>query len=171
MDKKMICESLYASQSDVVVRRKKSYILPALILLLGIVLVVANYTLEVENLSSDVSSALLLAAGATLLVGALMLISRIFDREGEPWHLPTNKPLKYEERFFPLEEREKICGLIDAGSYLKLVATDTGALSGIGVAVYRTQDLSLVAMQAYEYLDYEYRPITEVRCVVRKGEA
>lgn len=169
MDKKKICESLYASHADVVVRRKKNYMLPAFVLLLGIVLVAANYLLAVESISTDISSALLLAAGATIMVGVLMLLSRIADREGEPWHLPTNKPLKYEERFFPLEERKQVCELVEGGNYLKLVAADSGAVSGIAVAIYRTQDLSLVAMQAYEYLDYEYRPITEVCYSVRKA--
>lgn len=168
MDKKTICEAMYALPGGVVVRRKKNYILPALTLMLGIVLVILNYQLDIEATSADVSSALMLTAGATIIVGMLLLLSRIFDGEGRPWHLPSDTALQYEERFFPVERREEIRHLVEDGAYLKLVAADTGALSGIAVSVYRTKDLTFVAMQAYEYVDYEYQPITAVRCIEAK---
>lgn len=167
MDKKTICEAMYALPSGVVVRHKKSLIVPILILAIGIALVALNYVLDVEAYSADFSSSLLLIAGATIIVGLLMLCTRIVDSEGQPWHSPSNAPLKYEERFYPTEQRHEILRLVDEAAYLKLLANDKGSVSGIAVAIYRSSDLSFVAMQAYEYLDYEYHPVTGIRCLDR----
>lgn len=171
MDKKMICEAMYALESGLVVRRKKNYIVPGLILVIGTVLIVLNYLLDVEARSADLSSSLLLIAGATVIVGVLMVLSRLFDSEGEPWHKPTRKMLKYEERFYPLEQKEEILRLVEQGAYLKLVAADKGLTSGIAVAIYHATDLSFYAMQGYEYIDYEYQPVTAIRCVSDQAHA
>lgn len=170
MDKKTICEAMYALPGDVVVRHKKSLMVSILVLVIGIVLVTLNYALDVEAYSVDISSSLLLLAGATIIVGLLLLCTRIFDNEGQPWHKATNRPLKYEERFYPIEQRREILRLVDEAAYLKLLANDKGSVSGIAVAIYRSSDLSFVAMQAYEYLDYEYHPLTDVRYLDRSAK-
>lgn len=169
MDKKSICEAMYALPSGVVVRRKKNQIVPLLILAVGIGMVVLNYGLDVEAQSADVSASLMLVAGATIIVGLLMCLSRLFDSEGYPWHTPTRRPLRYEERFYPIEQRNEIQRMVDEAAYLRLVAADTKRTSGITVAIYRSEDQRFAAMQAYEYIDYEYRPITGIR-VMEKNE-
>ena len=98
MDKKSICEVMYALPDGVVVRRKRSYILPVFVFLIGVALVVLSYSME---LSANNHSSMILVAGATVIVGILMICNRIFDTEGRPWHVPTNSPLRYEERFLP----------------------------------------------------------------------
>ena len=163
MDKKRICEAMYALPSGVVVRRKKDIVLPIAILVVGIVIVVLNYALALEEKSADVSSSLLLGAGAVIIIGGMMLLSRIFDDTGRPWHRPTNRPLRYEEHYYPTERRGEILRYVDEVAYKKLLAADSGQVSGIAVAIYRSEDLKFCAMQAYEYRDYEYRPITGIR--------
>lgn len=167
MDKKSICEAMYALPSGVVVRRKRTIGMPLLILAIGIGVVAINYGMDIEAQSADFSSSLLLIAGATIIVGLLLLLSRLFDREGYPWHTPTRRPLRYEERFYPVEQRNEVQRMVDEAAYLRLVAADTKRTSGIAVAIYRSEDKRFAAMQAYEYIDYEYRPITGIRTMER----
>lgn len=163
MDKKSICEVMYALPDGVVVRRKRSYILPVFVFLIGVVLVVLSYSME---LSVNNHSSMILVAGATVIVGILMICNRIFDTEGRPWHVPTNSPLCYEERFFPVENRNEVRRFVEEGSLKRIIAADKKQTSGIAVAIYRTQDCTFGAMQAYEYVGYEYRPITPVKTTV-----
>ena len=165
MDKKSICEAMYALPSGVVVRRKRTIGMPLLILAIGIGVVAINYGMDIEAQSADFSSSLLLIAGATIIVGLLLLLSRLFDREGYPWHTPTRRPLRYEERFYPVELRNEVQRMVDEAAYLRLVAADTKRTSGIAVAIYRSEDKRFAAMQAYEYIDYEYHPITGIRAM------
>lgn len=163
MDKKSICEAMYALPGGVVVRRKKSYLLPVLIFLIGMALVVLYYCSE---LSANTGSSLIMAAGATVIIGILMICNCIFDTEGRPWHVPTNRPMRYEERFFPVESRNDVRRYVEEGSLKRILAADKSRVSGIAVAIYRTEDCSFGAMQAYEYVGYEYRPITPVETTV-----
>lgn len=163
MDKKSICEVMYALPDGVVVRRKRSYILPVFVFLIGVVLVVLSYSME---LSANNHSSMILVAGATVIVGILMICNRIFDTEGRPWHVPTNSSLRYEERFFPVENRNEVRRFVEEGSLKRIIAADKKHTSGIAVAIYRTEDCTFGAMQAYEYVGYEYRPITPVKTTV-----
>lgn len=160
MDKKSICEVMYALPDGIVVRHKKSYILPIVVFLVGVALVVLSYTM---GLSNDAHSSMILVAGGTVIVGILMICNRIFDTEGRPWHTPTNSPLRNEERFFPVEKRNEVRRYVEEGSLKRIIAADKSQVSGIAVCVYRTEDCSFGAMQAYEYVGYEYRPITPVK--------
>lgn len=55
---------------------------------------------------------------------------------------------------------------VEEGSLKRIIAADTKQASGIAVAIYRTEDCSFGVMQAYEYVGYEYRPITPVKTTV-----
>ncbi len=162
MDKKMLCEALYALPGGVVVRRKKSLLPSLIVMAVGIALVVFYY-LSLDAMSNNLASSLILAAGGVLLVGILMLMSRIFDNEGHPALAATGEKLRYEERFFPLDERAAIQRHIDQGDLLHLLAKNEGQVSSIAVAILYSADRRIAAMQGYEYLGFEYRPITGIK--------
>lgn len=166
MDKNTLCEAMYALPSGVVVRRKKSYLPSLAILAVGVALIVLYFLMH-SNWSNNLASSLILVAGAAVLIGGLMFVTRLTDREGRPALAATGKPLRYVERYFRVEQRAEISRLVEEGSLARLFATPDGQVSGIAVALYHSPDGAFAAMQAYEYIDFEYRAITPIKIVER----
>lgn len=164
MDKNLLCEALYALPSGAVVRRNKSCVAALMVSAVGVALVVGYY-MTLDTLSNNLSSSLILLAGGTLLIGLLMLCTRLTDKQGCPALKSTGEKLHYVERYFPLERRIEVQRNIEEGSLARLLAAPEGQVSGIGVAIYHSADRKVVAMQAYEYAGFEYKPITEVKIV------
>ena len=162
MDKISLCEAMYALPCGVVVRRKKSLFPSIAVMVAGIALVVLYFMMR-EGWSNNLASSVILIAGGALLVGLLMLVSRLTDKEGCPALAATGEKLRYVERYFPLERRAEIQRYIDEGALNRLFATPEGQVSGISVAIYHSADRKFAAIQAYEYIGFEYRPITGVK--------
>ncbi len=167
MDKRTICEALYALPSGAVVRRKKS-VLPSIVVIVAGVAGIVLYYMMRDNLSNNLASSLILSAGGVLLVGLLMLSTALTDKEGRPVLSQTGEPLRYTERYYPIERKAEVRQLIEDGSLKRLLSVADGSVSGIAVAIYHTSDLRIVAAQAYEYVDFEYRPVSSVK-VIEKG--
>lgn len=164
MDKHNLCEAMYALQSGAVVRRKKSLLPTVAVLMIGLLLVVL-YSMIEEQLSKNLSSSLMLATGVVVMVGLLMLATRLSDREGCPALAATGERLRYAEYYFPIERRKEVQRYIDEGALMRLMAATENQNSGIGVAIYHSTDRTFAAMQAYEYIGFEYRPITGIKIV------
>lgn len=164
MDKNNLSEALYALPGGVVVRRKKSPVLSLVVLAIGIGLIVL-YFFTKDTMGDNLASSLIMAAGAITLVGGLMLTSCLVDTEGKPAIQATGERLRYKELYFPQEQRAKVQRLIDEGLIKRILAATNGQSSGIAVAIYHTSDLRIASMQAYEYIGYEYRPITGIKVI------
>lgn len=164
MDKHTICEAMYALQGGVVVRRQKSLIPSIIVIAVGVALVVLYFT-KMESWSNNLASSVILVAGATLLVGLLMACTRLADKEGYPVLSRTGKPLRYVERFFPAERRTEVQRYVEEGSLKRVAALPEGEASAIAVAIYHSADGRFSAMQAYEYVGFEYLPITAIKIV------
>lgn len=164
MDKNNLSEALYALPGGVVVRRKKSPVLSLVVLAIGIGLIVL-YFFTKDTMGDNLASSLIMAAGAITLVGGLMLTSCLVDTEGKPAIQATGERLRYKELYFPQEQRAEVQRLIDEGLIKRILAATNGQSSGIAVAIYHTSDLRIASMQAYEYIGYEYRPITGIKVI------
>lgn len=164
MDKSTICEALYALPSGAVVRRSKSLIPSIAVMTVGIALVVLYYMAR-NTMSDNLASSLILFAGGAVLIGLLMLITRLSDKLGTPALKATGEKLRYVERYFPIERRGEVQRLIDEGSLKRLFAAPEGQVSGIAVAIYHSANLQFAAVQAYEYVGFEYQPITPVKVI------
>lgn len=164
MDKNNLSEALYALPGGVVVRRKKSPVLSFMVLAIGIGLIVL-YFFTKDTMGDNLASSLIMAAGAITLVGGLMLTSCLVDTEGKPAIQATGEQLHYKELYFPQEQRAEVQRLIDEGLIKRILAATNGQSSGIAVAIYHTSDLRIASMQAYEYIGYEYRPITGIKVI------
>lgn len=167
MDKSTICEALYALPSGAVVRRKKSLIPSILVTVAGVALVVLYY-MTLDSLSNNLSSSLVLIAGAAILVGLLMLTTRLTDKVGTPALQRTGEKLRYVERYFPIERRAEIQRYVEEGSIRRLMAAPEGQVSGVAVVIYHSTDLSFAAVQAYEYAGFEYQPVTQLKVIERQ---
>ncbi len=164
MDKNNLCEAMYALPNGIVIRRKKSYIPAISILVIGLLMIVLYFSIE-EQLSNNAASSLMLITGAAVMVGLLMLATRVSDHEGCPALASTGKRLRYAEYYFPVERRSEVQRYIDEGALKRIFAAPDNQTSGIGVALYYSDDKQFAAMQAFEYIGFEYRPITGVKII------
>ena len=161
MNKKRFCEALYASCDGVVVCRRKSLIIPALLIVAGIALPFAGALLGDSVSAQNLHSALVITGLGVALVGAVLLLGRVAGH-GEPYHKEKRAFLRSEIRSFDRSMRSKVLDCIGKGDYKALMALPTDDASGLSVLIYALPDGSFAAAQAYEYAELEYRQIGSV---------
>lgn len=161
MDKTKICEALYALPGEVVVRRRKSLAVPAVVLLAGAAMIVAN-EVYAAALTNNVSSALVFAGGILALAGLVLLAARVFGSEGAPYYRGGRCFLRYDACCFGRSERDEVMRRVAAGDVRHLLEMPRSRVPAVTVAVYRTPDNRFAAMQAFEYADLEYKPLTDL---------
>lgn len=162
MNDKTLCEAIYASPEGAAVRRSKPITMPLLLAVCGAACLLPNLLFG-ETLSNDLRSATLLAGAVLLPTGLGLLVGRLRDREGRPCERATLRPLRRTERYYPAERRAEIARFIDEGDAERLLSLPDGGGAAVAVTVYRSRDGRFAAMQACEYVDFEYRPFTQVR--------
>ena len=162
MDRNKICEAMYALPGEVVVRRRKSLVLPAALFVAGVVLLVLNHVYGAE-LSNNMRSTLVFLGGSLALAGMITLAARFFSAEGAPFHKDKHCYLVFEELYFDRGVRADVVQSVENGAVDRLLGLARANVPALTVALYRTPDNSFAAMQAFEYADLEYRPLTELR--------
>ena len=162
MDKIKICEAMYALPGEVVVRRRKSLLIPAVLLVAGVAMLVLN-NMYGAGLSNNMRSALVFLGGSLALAGMITLAARFFSSEGAPYYRAGRCYLRYEELYFERGLSAEVRKCIAQGDVGRLFALPHAQVPAVAVAVYRTPDNRFAAMQAFEYTDLEYRPLTELR--------
>lgn len=164
MNKNAICEALYALPDGVVVRRRKPFFVWTLVWLSGMALLVANGLLG-GRMGNDLSSALVLIGGAAVSVSSILLAVRIFSKEGVPFHRPSRRYLQFKTLYFDFPQRDEVVERVLSGCAGELLQMPHAQVPSLCVALYRTPDHCFVAMQAFEYAELEYRPLTPLRIV------
>lgn len=164
MDKQKICEAMYALPGEVVVRRRKS-LLPFFVLLAaGAAMIAANNILAGE-LTNNLSSALVFSGGILALTGMIAIVVRRFGSDGAPFLREGKTFLRYEEFYFERPSREEVVRTIEQGDLRRLSAMPRAQVPALAVAVYRSRDNRFAAMQAFEYAELEYKPLTALKIV------
>ena len=103
MDKTKICEAMYALPGAVVIRRRKSFLMPVLLVAAGIALLILNRSFRAD-LSNDLRSAIVFVGASLLLAGVAVLFARLFSA-GNPYYPAGRCYLRYEELFFEIYEK------------------------------------------------------------------
>ena len=145
MDKIKICEAMYALPGEVVVRRRKSLVLPAALLAAGVAILVLNHVYGASMTNNLRSSA------------------RFFSAEGAPYYRAGRSYLRYDELYFERSQSRDVVALVAEGNVERLLAMPHARVPAVSVAMYRTPDNRFAAMQAFEYADLEYRPLTRLQ--------
>ena len=151
MDKIKICEAMYALPGEVVVRRRKSLVLPAALLAAGVAILVLN------------RSSAVFIGGSLALAGMITLAARFFSAEGAPYYRAGRSYLRYDELYFERSQSRDVVALVAEGNVERLLAMPHARVPAVSVAMYRTPDNRFAAMQAFEYADLEYRPLTRLQ--------
>jgi hypothetical protein len=162
MNIKNFNEALYASSNGVVVERRKSIIVPALVLLAGVALLVANSFIENGNDTNNLKSALILVGGAIALVSFALCAVRIFGA-GEPYHTADKCFLIRKHYSFEREQRDSVVKAVEACDKTALDNIEENDIAGISVVCYHSPRSKYCAMQAFAYEELLYKSITELK--------
>ena len=164
MDKIKICEAMYALPGEVVVRRRKSLLMPAVLLAAGVAMLVLNHIYG-AGLSNNMRSSLVFLGGSLALAGMITLAARFFSAEGAPYYRPGRRYLRYDELYFERGLAAEVTAQVAQGDVERLLGMPHAQVPAVAVAMYRTPDNRFAAMQAFEYAELEYRPLTGLQIV------
>lgn len=164
MNKNEICEAMYALPEGMIVKRRKSLLVPVLVLLAGAVLIVVNKVWGGE-LTNNLRSSLVFVGGALAVSGLLILLARMFGSDGIPYHRGEKRYLQYEELYFDRGHGRDVVRYVNDGDVRRVLALQRSQVPAVAVALYRTPDNRFAALQAFEYADLEYRPLSELKIV------
>lgn len=168
MDKSKICEALYALPGQVVVRRRKPILMPVALFAAGAAMIVLNNLYGAE-LTNDLRSAAVFTGGTLALVGIVLVLAQLFGGEGAPFHSSEGCYLRCEELYFDRTDRDTVVRSVDEGAVERLLDAGHARVPAVAVVLYRTPDSRFAAMQAFEYAELEYKPLTELRIVARQA--
>ena len=162
MDKIKICEAMYALPGEGVVRRRKSLVLPAALLAAGVAILVLNHVYG-ASMTNNLRSSAVFIGGSLALAGMITLAARFFSAEGAPYYRAGRSYLRYDELYFERSQSRDVVALVAEGNVERLLAMPHARVPAVSVAMYRTPDNRFAAMQAFEYADLEYRPLTRLQ--------
>lgn len=163
MTKYDMSEALCALPGGVVTMRRRSLVMPISLLILGIALFVANGFLDGGTDMSNIKSAIVLFGAIFVLVGGALCMVRLGDGGFAPWHTGEKCFLKKEELKFRKEDKMKVVDLVKRGDFTTLRSDNAGNVSAIIVTLWSTPSGKFVAGQAFEYLDWEMEPISDIK--------
>lgn len=160
-----IYEALCASSDGVVVCRHKSMAIPAAMFLLGAALVAASYAAG-AMIPSGVLSVLGFAGGVLIFAGGVMALKRVYGA-GEPFHTGEGGFLKVEKLRFAKERSADVARLVREGDFDGLRAISHDGVASVTATIFTSPAGTFRACQAFEYIELEMRPISELKIVRR----
>ena len=160
-----INEAIYASSNGVIVERRKNIIMPILVLLAGAAMLVANCFIENGSDTNNLKSTLMLAGGCVLMLGVILSGIAIFG-EGRPYHTLDKNYLTLKQYSFDRSQQRVVEKAVNSGDRKSLDTIEEGEVAGIIAVCYYSPKGKFVAMQAFAYEEFTYKPITELKIVV-----
>ena len=103
--------------------------------------------------------------GLLILSGMVMAAIQLFGSGGVPFHKDKHCYLVFEELYFDRGVRADVVQSVEDGAVDRLLGLARANVPALTVALYRTPDNSFAAMQAFEYADLEYKPLTRLNIV------
>ncbi len=161
MNRKEMSEKLYALSDNEVIKRRKPLRTPFGLTLAGGLMLGANVLLDGGS-RSDLKAALILIGGILLAVGTGAILVRLLGSGGIPYCPRTGEYLRYEEFYFPKERMREVMRLCSACDVATLRGMEQTSIPAVVVAAYTTSDERLTACQPFEYVELEYRPLSEM---------
>lgn len=162
MEIKEINEAIYASSNGVVVERRKSIVVPILLLLSGVALFVLNYFIENGSDANNLKSSIVLVGAGLMLLGGLLGGIAIFG-EGLPYHKTDKCFLVCKKYSFDHSQQQEVTAAVNSGEKSKLDAIKESNITGVLAVCYYSPKGDFTAMQVFAYDELDYKPISEVK--------
>ena len=122
-------EALYASCSDIVARRK-SIVLPLLVITLGIALPLISMIIFEGPEFDDLNSSIVLIGIALAVGGGIWLLGRLVGT-GEPYHTAKRSFLETKTLSYDRSRRSEVLNAIGSGDINRLLAIPTCEVSAL----------------------------------------
>ena len=153
-----------SSHPDIAKRTSVSGVLiSSVMLLVGIL--AFGFTFELEDKSSTISMALMVLGTGLFLMG----IFRLFWKSKEVVYLPTGSVTKEHCIFFDLKHMDSLTNLVNSGSFSAGTAIKSASSGNIRMDVIRSEDKKFAAVQLFQFVPYNYQPITSVQYFTNDG--
>ena len=163
MNKIKFYEELYASCSYIVARRK-SIVLPILIIVAGIVLPLLSTILLSGEQFDNVNSVVILIGIAIAITGGILLLGRLSGK-GEPYHTKSGKFLTTRTLAYDRSRRSEVLKAMGSGDINALLSIPTCEVSALCMLLASLEDNSFAAAQLFEYAELEYRELSRVTVI------
>lgn len=163
MNKIKFYEELYASCSYIVARRK-SIVLPILIIVAGIVLPLLSTILLSGEQFDNINSVVILIGIAMAITGGILLLGRLSGK-GEPYHTKSGKFLTTRTLAYDRSRRSEVLKAMGSGDINALLSIPTCEVSALCLLLTTLKDNSFAAVQLFEYAELEYRELSRVTVI------
>ena len=135
-----MAELLYALPDGVVVKGRKSKVVPLCLTLAGVVLLVVNGLLPATAGYEDLKSALVLFGGVIFATGVLLLLVRLFGDSGVPLYGENRVPLVWSERYYPKSAASAVADCLTRHDWARLRSIAQSQVPAIRLVAYHTPD-------------------------------
>ena len=163
MAKYNMCEALYALPDGTIIPHKKPILLPLLITIIGVVILVVNGWVLADADLPNLKSALVLFGAVFVMVGGAVLATRIAGKSTLPYHKTDGNFLYLEELKFKKDQKPTVLELLNKGDFATLRQTPSDGVSAFVVEIYSSPKSGYIAAQAFEYIDLELQPASELK--------
>lgn len=158
-------EALCALPGGTIECRRKSITVPLVILLAGVACFIINHFALGAMDAPNLKSALVLFGAVFIGVGGAMAFARIAGHSTAPYYKKDNCFLRREELKFNKEQKTAVMDLLNKGDFATLRKIPSDGISAFMVVIYSSPKSGLSAAQAFEYVELELRPASELKIV------
>lgn len=158
-------EALYSLPSGVIECRRKSIVMPIFLLIVGLAMLAINlFTLSSLDMP-NLKSALVLFGAVFVMVGGAMLFARLAGHSTAPYHTVDQCFLHREELKFNKEQKSSVLDLLSKEDFTNLRKISASNISALVVVIYTSPKSGFTAAQAFEYMELELRPASELKVI------
>ena len=161
-----ICEALYALPGGVVVARRRSLVLPILLLALGIVLFIVNFV-AIEDKNGALGMSLMCTGIGLVAYGAFTILFRVVGGERVPYDTEARRYMRRRERYYEEALLPALNDAVERGDSEAIDLMPTTNVARVTLVEYSTPDKSRVAYAIYEYIDFANRLYGEAKVFTR----
>lgn len=162
MSKYDMREMIYAQADGAIVPRQKSIVWPVAMTVVGAGLLVLNGMIEATVQNGNLKSALLLFGAVFAIAGIVIVVVRLSGASKAPYCVKDRCFLVKKELKFTKEQKNIVVDLLRKGDFVTLRSIGQSDVSALVVMEYSSPKSRVVACQAFEYVELELRPISDL---------
>ena len=162
MSKYDMREMIYAQTEGAIIPRRRSVVMPVMVLVAGVVLLVLTAMIDSTVENGNLRSALMHFGAIFAVAGLVMLVSRLSGASRAPYCVKDVCFLDKKELKFAKEQKNIIIDLLRKGDFTTLRNLKQNDVSALVVTEYSSPKSRVVACQAFEYLELELRPVSDL---------
>ena len=161
---KYIDNEIYNMLDGAIVRRRKSIVIPLIMLIVGVVAFVGGFMTE----DGDLSFGLMLSGVIVALSGGAMVLMRTTGQQSAPYYTPTSEPLRRKEIYYPYAKLDLVREALSAKRHPEAWGIESVDSSNLKMVYYEAPKGGVCICQIMVYIPHEYAPLDDVVLVNRK---